>query len=402
MEARLFRAAILCGALVSLGANYRTPNFVVSAPTETIAKQVGDTAEKCRRELAIEWLGKEMPKWAQPCPITAQVGDHLGAGGATSLVFDHGEVFGWQMNIQGPLDRMLDSVLPHEVTHTIFACHFRRPLPRWADEGACSTVEDPSERAKQQRMLIAFLQTNRGIAFSQMFAMKEYPRDILPLYAQGHSLATFLLAQGGKKKYLEFVGKGMESERWSEVTREYYNFSNLGDLQNAWLAWVRKGSPAMNEAEPKTLLASNNAPAPAPTPVTNAGYSGQREASAVPLPGPLVPVQRDASAAEVAQGSTGWRAAGTCTKNAAPAQVVANESGPPAPTPSSGPVVNAVTRPQPVEHARQVILEWQRQASPPAVPAASPQPAMAAAVPPTEPGRSVYDVRAPRNDVIRR
>ena len=101
-----------------------------------------------------------------------QVGQRLGAGGGTSFVFDHGEVFGWEMSIQGSLERVLDSVLPHEVTHTIFATHFRRPLPRWADEGGSTTVEHASERNKQQRMLVAFLQTGLGISFSQMFAMK--------------------------------------------------------------------------------------------------------------------------------------------------------------------------------------------------------------------------------------
>ena len=106
----------------------------------------------------IEWLGKPLPPWGQPCPITVQVGRKLGAGGATSFVFDRGEVFGWQMTIQGSLERILDSVLPHEVTHTIFASHFRQPLPRWADEGACTTVEHVSERTKQQQMLIQFLQ----------------------------------------------------------------------------------------------------------------------------------------------------------------------------------------------------------------------------------------------------
>ena len=61
------------------------------------------------------------------------------------------------MSIQGSRQRILDSVLPHEVTHTIFASHFRQPLPRWADEGACTTVEHASERAKQEKMLIEFL-----------------------------------------------------------------------------------------------------------------------------------------------------------------------------------------------------------------------------------------------------
>ena len=105
-------------------------------------------------------------------------------------MFDRGEVFDWKMNIQGSRERILDSVLPHEVTHTIFASYFRRPLPRWADEGACTTVEHRSEIAKQERNLIEFLKTGRGIPFSQMFAMKEYPSDVMPLYAQGHSLAS--------------------------------------------------------------------------------------------------------------------------------------------------------------------------------------------------------------------
>ena len=130
-----------------------------------------------------------MPTWAGPCPITVQVGDHLGAGGATSFMFERGEVYGWRMTIQGSLERVLDSVLPHEVTHTIFATHFRRPLPRWADEGACTTVEHASERAKQQMMLVDQLRNGRGIAFGQMFAMKEYPHDVMPLYSQGYSVA---------------------------------------------------------------------------------------------------------------------------------------------------------------------------------------------------------------------
>lgn len=243
MEARLVSTAFLAAALLSLGASHRSPNFIVRAATPELAKEVGQAAEDYRRELAIEWLGKEMPNWFQPCPITVEAAPHLGAGGATSFVFDHGDVFGWRMNIQGSRERILDSVLPHEVTHTIFASYFRRPLPRWADEGACSTVEHDSERRKQQRMLIQFLQTRRGIAFNDMFAMKQYPRDILPLYAQGHSLATFLVAQGGKRKFLQYVKEGLVTDDWTTATTTHYRFASLGKLQTAWLDWVRHGSP---------------------------------------------------------------------------------------------------------------------------------------------------------------
>ena len=120
MDARnvLVRTALIAVALSSLGASYRTQNFVISAPTQQAAEQIGKHAEKYRHDLAILWLGKPLPNWQQPCPITAQVGESMGAGGATSFVFDQGQVFGWTMNIQGSLERILDSVLPHEVTRS--------------------------------------------------------------------------------------------------------------------------------------------------------------------------------------------------------------------------------------------------------------------------------------------
>src|SRR6188768_3144585 len=173
MEARFARVVststlLVCVCLLPLGsvanaaAGYKTTNFVVSAPTPQLAKEIGDQAEVYRKRLAIEWLGKELPAWSKPCPINAQVQPNMGAGGATSFVFDRGEVFGWKMNIRGSRERILDYVLPHEVTHTIFASHFRQPLPRWADEGACTTVEHVSEVSKQERMLMDFLKVAPG------------------------------------------------------------------------------------------------------------------------------------------------------------------------------------------------------------------------------------------------
>lgn len=374
MEAHLARLAAIAAAVVSLGASYRTPNFIVEAPSEPIAQQIGKAAEAFRRDLATDWLGKPMPNWAQPCPITAQVGDHLGAGGATSFVFEHGEVFGWRMTIQGSLVRILDSVLPHEVTHTVFATHFRRPLPRWADEGACTTVEHPSEKSKQQMMLIDFLHTDRGIAFNRMFAMKEYPRDVMPLYSQGYSVARYLVAQGGKRKFLAFLADGMADENWSRATRKFYGIPNLDHLQNQWLAWVRKGSPDI-QAPPEASLVSVEgsvvndhsapvdkrpaAPGPRPEPksvaAAAAGAKGVYERAAsgeAELPSaepPMVAVSAPATkrkpmpaATDVAM-ADGELQVGPVDAEAAPA-----------------PAPYQATRPQPVQRPRQVILEWNR------------------------------------------
>ncbi len=252
----------------AVAASHRTENFIVTAATKELAAEIANAAERYRVELAVEWLGKELPRWSDPCPIRAKVGPQLGAGGATSFLFETyehqyarpvshrtgdglfqskpvGRPFGWEMTIQGTRQRVLDSVLPHEVTHTIFATHFGRPLPRWADEGACTTVEHVSEKAKQHRMLYEFLTSDRGIAFNRMFSMTEYPADILPLYSQGFSLARFLIAQGGKQKFVKYIEDGLNSNDWTQSTQRHYGFASLSELQVTWLDWVRAGSPAI-------------------------------------------------------------------------------------------------------------------------------------------------------------
>ncbi len=94
------------------GANYRTPNFTIQTADPRLAEAFGKTAEQLRHDLAISWTGKAMPDWSQPCPVTVQVAPNLPAAGKTTFLFQNGEVFGWEMTIQGSAERVQDSVLP--------------------------------------------------------------------------------------------------------------------------------------------------------------------------------------------------------------------------------------------------------------------------------------------------
>lgn len=236
-------------------------NFVVYANDEQMARKVSREAERFRKELAVQWLGHELPTWRHKCPIAVKLANN--AGGETSFAFitngsGPGQPIDWNMKIYGPPDRVLDAVLPHEVTHTIFATHFGRPLPRWADEGACTTVEHEIERKKNHRMLLEFLtsQPSRGIPFNRMFTMRNYPHDILPLYAQGYSVARFLIAKRGRRHFVDYVGRGLENEgrshvlrAWDQATQEFYKYKDLSELQVEWLAWVKSGSDDSQLAE---------------------------------------------------------------------------------------------------------------------------------------------------------
>ncbi len=260
MEARLIRPALLVGILlVSMGARFQGPNFIVETADPQMAARISQAAEQYRHDLAIQWLGQSLPNWAQPCMMTVKVSPYLGAGGATTFIFDKGEVFGWRMNIQGSSERVLDSVLPHEITHMIFASYFRAPLPRWADEGGATSMEHISEKQKHREMLIRFLQTGHGIAFGDLFAMTEYPQDVMPLYAEGYSLAEYLINHGGRRKFVVFLGEGMHDGQWATAVQRNYGARDLPSLQNEWVNWVAKGFPEPPR-DSNAMIASTQTP----------------------------------------------------------------------------------------------------------------------------------------------
>lgn len=217
----------------------RTENFLIDAPTRQMAEAVGKAAEAYRHDLAMHWLGKPLPAWPSLCPITVISGNRPAEG---ETQYDRFPVRNFRMWVKGTPERILDSVLPHEITHTILATYFGRPLPRWADEGICTMVEHPSEKNKHEVMLRRFLASHRGIAMNKMFLLKEYPPDMLPMYAQGYSVCRFLIEQQDPQTFISFLGDYMRHPSWTENVRKHYGYESLAELQESWLAWVTDGS----------------------------------------------------------------------------------------------------------------------------------------------------------------
>lgn len=231
------------------GASFATPNFVAHATDPQVAEKVARTAEYFRKVLANEWTGAELPQWATPCPIQVTVGT-MGASGSTTFTFEDGQVHSWDMRVRGSLERVLDSVVPHEVCHTIFASKFRRPLPRWADEGAATLVEHPSERLRQVDLLNRVFGKRQQMPLQTLFGIREYPanpEELYTLYAEGYSLAEFLVQRTGaegKRVYLNFLGEALTSG-WDTAIEKHYGFASVAELEQHWGKWVMAGSPSL-------------------------------------------------------------------------------------------------------------------------------------------------------------
>jgi hypothetical protein len=251
----------------------------------------------------------------------------------------------------------------------VFASHFRCALPRWADEGGATSVEHDSELDKHRKMLVQFLRSKRGIAFNRMFSMSDYPPDIMPLYAQGFTLAEFLIQQGGRREFIEYLGDGLEDGQWAAATKEHYGYGDLGQLQNAWVAWVGNGFPAVDRGserpveglEPKVLLAGSKPSRPQPNLIWRIGRNGEAAATPAEAGGNRYSaVSRAVSGTEPVAGGqssalapSGWRAANDVPSGGATAARAA-------PAPSPQPIRAELSHPQPVEKSRQIILEWHK------------------------------------------
>lgn len=221
------------------GATWRSANFVVKAPNQEIARTVTEHAEAYRRSKALVWLGFELPPWPRPCEVEVRLA--LGnAGGATSFTFDEQRVVRQEMVVEGPLDRILESVLPHEVTHTVFAARFGRPLPRWADEGGAVLSEDYLELRRHDLLVRELINAGRMIPLRRLFLLTEYPPDVMALYAQGFSVARYLVALRGERVFLDFVWDGQQTD-WDSALAQHYGLRRVEDCEARWIEWLRAG-----------------------------------------------------------------------------------------------------------------------------------------------------------------
>jgi hypothetical protein len=242
-------------AVSSMGAEFRTQNFIVTAANPELAQRFGQWAEYYRREKAILWLGKEMPTWPAPCPLRVNVSMD-GPSGETEFTFGSGGVSSQRMTIRGPADRLKDSVLPHEITHTIFAYHFKSPVPRWADEGGSVLSEDDPERERHDKLVRSILNKNQQIPMRTLLGLKEYPPQVMCLYAQGFSMSDYLVKRSNRQHFLNFVSHGMYYG-WDKAVKSHFGHESVEELEQAWLKNLRD----TKNGQPNAIIAAagNNA-----------------------------------------------------------------------------------------------------------------------------------------------
>ena len=289
-------ALLVTAPAASAAGRFVTDNFAVEAPTKELAKTFGEAAEKFRREKAVEWLGREMPPWPARCPLVVRV-TASETGGATTFTFrsDARGVASQEMKIFGDVPRLLNSVLPHEVTHTVFAHHFGRPVPRWADEGGSVLSENDEERYQHDVKCRRYVNDGKAWQLAVLFRMTDYPDNVLTLYAEGYSVSQYLVDKGGRRKFLDFVAAGLKNngKGWDEAA-QMYGFDSVDDLQLDWLKAMKESYPQRGG---RTLAANPPGDRAAVAVVASRGTETRTSPAGLPLLDPPVTSARGATPA---------------------------------------------------------------------------------------------------------
>ena len=249
-------------------------SFIVYAKNWATAQAVADAAPRIYHNLSMEWFGARTTRPLEPFVIAVCEDSSVGAGGSTQMYHyakDPTEFVGCYM--QGSKERILDSVLPHELTHALTARHFNRPVPRWADEGIATLPEHPSETIKRQNGVEALVKNNTARPAAEIFARLEYPnaKEVLPFYDQGYSLSKFLIARGeaiekieqdgiqlsGKRRFTHFlqhlIDVNSNPVSVERTLKELYGFKSMKALDESWKWWVK------NESNPMLALTTLDA-----------------------------------------------------------------------------------------------------------------------------------------------
>lgn len=251
------RLLVLLAAFLSLGATWQTENFTVIGPTPEIARKTAEAAEESRSQLSTDWFGSDLPAWRSRCRVRVDVRARK-PGGVTSYRFTGSRIDGLEISLHGPLDQLIDSVLPHEMTHAVFATKLGRPLPLWADEGVATLAEDGQQQMRQKLQTSGLIKSGRRLPVRRLLARNDssFARsEMHAVYAQGHSLVDFLVQKEGKRQFVVFLDN-VERGNWDAAVKQSYGFVGLDALEQDWLQWVTDGSPDLKPAGKESVVHS--------------------------------------------------------------------------------------------------------------------------------------------------
>jgi hypothetical protein len=247
---------IACLSGISQGAEgpvtVETENFLVTAPSVELAKDVLLQAEIRRLEIAKIWLGEKLPPSVGRTFIRVKLSDVEDK--ALSLIADNKERLTHCIWLTTN-DAGISGALAHEMAHVVLATQYPGELPPWGHEGIAGGYDGPQRRAARSEVLAWFAKTGNWPPLERVLASDFIARRDVADHTAAVSLVEFLLERGDRSLLLEFARAG-STTGWDAALQRYYQIQGVAGLQPLWEAWAaghsnRLAMSADNTALPK-------------------------------------------------------------------------------------------------------------------------------------------------------
>ena len=262
---------------------------MVKAPTEAVARALGDGLEQQRKAAAVEWLGTELPVWKTPVAVRVEAhpsGDYL-TGTIRFSAVPGAEI---ESGISGRLDALLNRDVRRWPTQYVLMTQSRGYLPRWAED-AVARLDDPdADRQTAVGGARRQLEDGSALRLAALFKMKAPPPGT-PTADQSFAVARFLLERAPDRRVAVFEGgsigrldvpppltPGQSAAKqglftflligsyvdWEAAARDVYGFESLDEMERAWIGWVRaQPGPPPRPADPLRIPAGGERPSSA-------------------------------------------------------------------------------------------------------------------------------------------
>lgn len=230
-----------------------TPDLGTAEQTEAFARSVLAAAERYRRDIAVTWLGDELPSGVGRATINVAFSAERSQGLTWARDSERRQFH--TLYLSTAPDQAAGPVLAHEVAHVVLATEFPHPrrLAAWVEEGIASSLDDDGRQASRAKLLSWFVRTGNWPRLATMFEMENIAPSDASSYTAAHSVVAYLVARSDRAAFLRFC-RDAQHDSWDRALRQHYRLS-VDDLQVQWQRWVER-----HHGDSRTAFAAPTAP----------------------------------------------------------------------------------------------------------------------------------------------
>jgi len=139
-----------------------------------------------------------------------------------------------------------ETILPHEMGHIIFREFVgfgNRSIPTWLDEGVAfyqetSRRETASKIVEEAMKNGSFINLQRLATLNPQFMPDRGLVDLF--YAESLSIVDYLIKKFGSDAFVTFCQALRDKKDFASALSSSYNFSNVRELDEAWLKYIER------------------------------------------------------------------------------------------------------------------------------------------------------------------